>query len=146
MFSKFMEIFMCFSDRETEHFPKTTSPKLISQVFMFVLAYTYTRKSSLSCCFVTHYLANMYVMYYFVQKCTSKFRLMFISKYKYAAEKMHLVFEVQCNESSSSLYGRHQYCTDHRESALLWQQKVTLSIIFFAFSGQTTLKNLSIQQ
>lgn len=58
-----MEIFLCLSDRS---FLKTSHPKPISEAFMFVLACTYAKKSTHSCCFVTHYLASICVMYYFV--------------------------------------------------------------------------------
>lgn len=58
-----MEIFYAFL---LGHFPKTSHPKPISEAFMLVLALTYAKKSTHSCCFVTHYFASICVMYYFV--------------------------------------------------------------------------------
>lgn len=58
-----MEIFCVFL---IGHFPKTCLPKPISEAFIYVLACTYAKKTTHFCCFVTHYLASICVMYYFV--------------------------------------------------------------------------------
>lgn len=147
-----MEIFCVFL---IGHFPKTCLPKPISEAFIYVLACTYAKKTTHFCCFVTHYLASICVMYYFVQKCRSKFRFVFIS------EKMQLkkyILHLKCNvtkavahfmvpinsQESSAQTSKNSLYFGNRMGHCVWGLK--LSITFCSSSVQPTVKNLGIQQ